>query len=54
MLYIAIGAAVVAGTAIVIWATRRNTPEPELEMAEWQAVSTEDLSTTLGQAFTRF
>ena len=54
MLYIAIGAAVVVGIALLVIVPRRNTPESELELAEWQAISTNELSTTLGQAFTRF
>ena len=54
MLYIAIGAMAVASAAVFIWAVRRTTPESELELTEWQAMPTRHLSTTLGQAFTRF
>ena len=54
MLYIAIGAAVGVALALFVIGSRRIRPEPELELTEWQAVSTEDLSATLDQAFTRF
>ena len=54
MLYIAIGAAVGVALALFVIGSTRIRPEAELELTEWQAVSTEDLSATLDQAFTRF
>ena len=54
MLYLAIGAVVVASAAVFVWAKSRTTPESELELTEWQAMPTRNLSTTLDQAFTRF
>ena len=54
MLYVALGAAVVASTVAYFWLTKQKRPDPVVELTEWQAVSTQDLSSTLDQAFTRF
>ena len=54
MLYIAIGAAVGVALALFVFGSGRTTPEVDLELTEWQAIPTNELPTTLDQAFTRF
>ena len=54
MIGIAIGCAVGVVIALVVIGRGWRTPVPVVELTEWQAVSTADLSTTLDGAFTRF
>jgi len=54
MLYIAIGAAAVASTVVMLWFTKRFRARPVVELTEWQATPAKDLSLTLDRAFTRF
>ena len=58
MLYVVIGAAVVASTVAFVWFAKidrmEDRPEPVVELTEWQAMPTRQLSSTLDTAFTRF
>ena len=54
MIGFAIGAAVGVVIALVVIGSGWRAPEPVVELTEWQATPTSDLSTTVDNAFTRF